>query len=189
MRHIVQDQVIGRLHSQIHNMTGMKARSMYLQTRRFLHRARGFTLIELMVVFALMGLIVAGGVVSYSSYNKKQGLQMGAADMVNILTSAKAKAISQVKPPECDGKTLGGYQVKITQSGADYYLLVVCDGASYPLSSKKLPQDVLFGTGSLSTITFAVSSGTSPTPGKVVITSGTESKTIIIEGSGAIRTQ
>ncbi len=190
MPHIVRVRVIGHLPLPTRDITCMKERFTHFEIRSFSNLAsRGFTLIELMVVFALMGLIVAGGVVSYSSYNKKQGLQMGAAYDVNTLTSEKAKAISQVKPPECTGKTLGGYQVKITQSGSDYYLLVVCDGSPYPISSKRLPQDVRFGTGSTGTIMFSVSSGTSSTPGKIILTGGSDSKTVIIDGSGAIRTQ
>lgn len=151
--------------------------------------SRGFTLIELMIVFTLMGLIVAGGVVSYSSYNQRQGLQTAGADVVNVLTSAKAKSISQVKPQECSGKTLDGYQVKMSISGADYFLQAVCSGSIYPIATKSLPRDVVFGTGTMQTIFFAVSTGISSTPGNVVIISGTASKTITIDNSGTIQTQ
>ncbi len=185
MQDIARDRVIGLSRLITHDMTRMKHLFTHFDTLF----PRGFTLIELMVVFALMGIIVTGGVVSYSSYNKKQGLQMGAADVVNMLTSAKAKAISQVKPSACAGRTLNGYQVRVTKSGADYSLQAVCGGTSYPISSKKLPQDVTFGSGSLNTIFFTVSSGNSSTPGNVILNSGTAAKTINISGSGAIRSQ
>jgi prepilin-type N-terminal cleavage/methylation domain-containing protein len=56
-------------------------------------RARAFTLIEIMVVVALMGLILAMGIPSIYHIWKKEGMRQSVSDVVEVLSNARAQAI------------------------------------------------------------------------------------------------
>lgn len=123
-------------------------------------KLKGFTLIELLIVISLMGAMMFVTLVSYTSYTSRQTLRTSADELREILTLAKSRAFSQVKPKAC-GTTdmLEGYKVQICtpgsqsclSTGSDYELQVVCGGQSHLVSPptpdaapKKLPQNVTF---------------------------------------------
>jgi len=75
----------------------------------------GFTLIEIMVVVAIMGLILTMGIPSIYQLAKKEGMRRAVSDMKDVLTNARAQAILtgtevQVKfyPPENRFEVSGG---------------------------------------------------------------------------------
>lgn len=150
---------------------------------------KGFTLIELLVVFAVVGILTSVGIASYSSYNGTQLMKSTQSDVANMLTTAKSRSISQVKPPECEGLSLEGYQVSIAISGTQYVLQVRCSGNTYDLQTHNLPSQVSFETGSLVLVSFALSTGTVATPGSITMSGYDASKRIIIEGTGNIRSE
>lgn len=55
--------------------------------------ARGFTLIEIMVVVAIMGIILAAGVPSLYGFFHKEGLRKTTSDILETLQTARAAAI------------------------------------------------------------------------------------------------
>ena len=57
--------------------------------------ARGFTLIEIMVVVAIMGLIMAMGVPGILSALKKQGMRKAISDIQDVCAQARGQAIMQ----------------------------------------------------------------------------------------------
>ena len=57
------------------------------------HAAAAFTLIELMVVVAIMGLILATGIPSLYRIWKKEGMRQAVSDVVEVCSNARAKAI------------------------------------------------------------------------------------------------
>lgn len=57
--------------------------------------ARGFTLIEIMVVVAIMGLIMAMGLPSILSAIKKDGMRKAISDLQDVCYQARAQAIMQ----------------------------------------------------------------------------------------------
>jgi type II secretion system protein H len=57
--------------------------------------ARGFTLIEIMVVVAIMGLIMAMGVPGILSALKRQGLHKAILDLQDVFAQARGEAIMQ----------------------------------------------------------------------------------------------
>ena len=57
------------------------------------HRAAAFTLIEIMVVVAIMGLILATGIPSIYRIWKKEGMRQAVSDVVEVCSNARARAI------------------------------------------------------------------------------------------------
>lgn len=146
---------------------------------------QGFTLIELLIVFGLIGMLTSIGIVSFTSYSNAQSVQTATADILNLVTTAKSRAISQVKPPECENRTLSGYTVMFTNPR--YVLLVVCGGNVYELKSQELPTGVSFASGTPAQVTFAVPSGTS-TQNTIYITGYGKNRSITISSTGSITT-
>lgn len=148
---------------------------------------KGFTLIELLVVFAIIGILTGVGMASYGTFANSQSVQSASADVVNTLTTAKSRSLSQVKPPQCAGRTLSGYEVVLTVPGPQYALQVVCGGNTYMIKAQDLPSGVTFGTGSSTRVFFNVSSGAS-TPASLVVTGYGKNKTITVTATGNIQT-
>jgi len=82
--------------------------------------ARGFTLIEIMVVVAIMGIILAAGIPSLYGFLHKSGIRKSMNDIVETIQSTRAKAIMSgskaeliIHPKdgtlEVDGGFKGGY--------------------------------------------------------------------------------
>jgi prepilin-type N-terminal cleavage/methylation domain-containing protein len=87
---------------------------------------RGFTLIELMVVVVVMGLLVAGGMAAYSSFNNKQRIRQAADNLMTELRIAQKKADKGEIKFTC-GSLLG---YRISWEGATIYSIVpFCDNS------------------------------------------------------------
>lgn len=93
--------------------------------------SNGFSLIELLVVFATMALLAMTGIGSFVSYSRTQALNQSTLDVVTMLNLAKARARTQVKPTQgfCDPSgtnlSLRGYVVQI-ETKNKYNLKVLC---------------------------------------------------------------
>jgi prepilin-type N-terminal cleavage/methylation domain-containing protein len=154
---------------------------------------RGFTLIELLITFAVIGILAAVSTVSFITYNQSQSLTNAARDIEQMLTLAKSRAQSQVKPADCAG-SLTGYvfrtcsQSQPCLSNGDYEVVVACnslngESAFIPsspaagASPKKLPAGIMFSESS---------KGKSFEFG--VLTGGvTNTSDLILEGPGNLR--
>jgi prepilin-type N-terminal cleavage/methylation domain-containing protein len=64
------------------------------------HASAAFTLIEIMVVVAIMGLILATGIPSIYHIWKKEGMRQAVGDVVEVLSNARAQAILRGSPTE-----------------------------------------------------------------------------------------
>ncbi len=147
---------------------------------------KGFTIIELLIVFAVIGVITTISVGSYSTYNQSQVFNGSVADVFSLLSTAKSKAISQVKPASCSGSLLNGYKVGISPSGSDYQQDVVCGGISRAIKRGKLPDNVSFDGSSKPSITFDVSTGSVTDPGSIIISGYGKSSSIVVSKTGNI---
>lgn len=104
---------------------------------------RGFTLIELIVVFTVIAILSAIGVVSYVSYSRSQTLNQAANDLVSTLNSAKSLSSSQLKQYTQNGQTktcnnfetLSGYGVQINTSQEYYALYLDCSSTGVQTST------------------------------------------------------
>lgn len=79
----------------------------------------GYTLIELLIVFSIIGILLGVGIVAYNDFNKRQTLKGAALTLKNDLRAAQNKALAGEKPP--GGCTvLDGYEVGFTATGYSF---------------------------------------------------------------------
>jgi prepilin-type N-terminal cleavage/methylation domain-containing protein len=108
------------------------------------HQA-GFTLIEMIVVFSIIVILSAVGIVASVSYSRAQALAAAVENIKTILNQAKSYAQSQYKPSECNNGVLEKYRVNIGKDDGTYTFWVICQG-EHQISQGKLPKDVSFAT-------------------------------------------
>jgi prepilin-type N-terminal cleavage/methylation domain-containing protein len=172
---------------------------------KILSNKKGFTLIELIVVFTVIAILSTIGTVSLVSYSRTQTLNQATSDLVQTLNTAKSLSASQLKTLNKNGKTwqcldtetLSGYGVGINKTGNggyNYYLYIRCAANEITHNNTsvewqtKFPSDVIFDQN-LTTATdifFPVLSGGIITTGgnKVILKSvygGILSKTINLQ--------
>ena len=150
---------------------------------------KGFTLIELVFVFTIIGIITVVSFAAYNGFNKSQTLSTAVNDVIALFQAARSKAVSQVKPTACTNKTLQGYQVTLSIAASTYQLEVVCGGTTTMLEKKTLPSGVTFAASSPTQIRFNVSTGTVASTATVTINGNSTSKQIRIDPSGNVATQ
>ena len=150
---------------------------------------RAFTLIELLITISLMSILMLSSVPAFFSYTKSQSFQTGISDIIALLNKAKSRSLSQVKPPDCNGLKLQGYQVVLTLSGSSYQLEALCDNNRYPIEKKNLPTKITFAATSTAIVFFNASTGTLSSPVNVIVAGYNKSKTINIDGVGTISIQ
>lgn len=106
----------------------------------FAHASSGFTLIELIVVIAVLLLVAGGGIASFINFNEKQQVINGAKNLQEYLRTAQTLARIGDKPNGCD--KLNGYKVKSLDAGAvkEIKVLAVCDSGEIERNSFLLPE-------------------------------------------------
>jgi hypothetical protein len=158
--------------------------------RKFIMRSirfiKGFTLVEILLSFGVIAVVAGISISTFSSYNKSQIFSQGVSDFKDLLGVSRSRAISQVKPPSCGATPLEGYEVRVTISGVGYSQYVKCGGVYYLMAQRRLPQQLAFSSGSVSSILFNVSTGTVTTPGSIIIAGLDKSNTVLIEKTGRI---
>ncbi len=149
---------------------------------------RGFTLIELVVVFSISAIISTVSLAAFSSYSSSQVYRTAVSDFVSMLNSARSKSVSQVKPEQCSGSSLDGYQVSIDEVSSNYQLNVICGGSiSLPvIESRTLPEGVMFGSGSVSSIRFEVSSGAVNSESILTVEGFGKANTVTVDTTGFV---
>lgn len=144
--------------------------------------SRGYTMLELLVVFTLTIMIAGAGFAAFSSYSQHQLVSQEAENVKSAFDKARFDAISQVKPAVCTG-TLGGYSVLITNS-IQYEISAVCvsGGAANNIivETDTLTSPVVFSSDALncSGLQYNTVSNT------VTLPSTTECSTITVSANG-----
>jgi type IV fimbrial biogenesis protein FimT len=122
------------------------------------HRsARGFSLLELMTVLAVLGIVMAFSVPSYVNYTATQNLSGSASNIAAQLRLAREKAISTGQ-----NQTM---HFTLNYSNSDYHIHNTTVEAKWDL-----PRNILYywGTGTVSAYTFT-SDGRCNTSGLVIV--------------------
>lgn len=146
--------------------------------------SRGFTMIEMLVVFGLIGFLTVTGLNAFFSYSQNQDYKTAVSDVVYMLNFLRSRAISQAKPPVCATATLDGYEFRYANSGTSYTTYVRCGGNYHLLESKTLPTNVTFGTST--TTFFNVTTGTINAVRDIPMSGYGKSNTIRIETTGVV---
>ena len=151
-------------------------------------RERGFTILELIVVFAIIAILSTVGIAAFVSYGRTQALQTSVSEVSVLLNLAKSRSLSQIKPSVCASQILNGYQVVISLPDK-YQMDVVCSGFPYKIQGKTLPTNITFGnqTYPLSYFFPIIVSGVQPGTGTIVLTGYGQQKTITVTSIGGIQ--
>lgn len=162
---------------------------------------RGFTLVELVVVIAILGVLAAMSIAAFNGYNKSQQLTGAVQDIKSILILARSNAQSQVKPSSyCSAnQQLNGYQVNICNGGgnpackssADYEMNVECNGTYSTITTGNFPANggvVVLGTSTSKSFLFAPFTGTVTGNGRIDINApGQSTQSITVQMNGVIQ--
>ncbi len=162
---------------------------------------KGFTLIELIVVFSIISILSTFSIASFVNYSRAQTLDGAKNDVISMLNVAKSRSQSQIIPTGCSG-TLLSYSVTVYKdnSGAptypigSYVLTATCSGNATPIQLllKKLTSGLNFDATltTISTVSFSVLTGAVTGTGNIVINYpgfGLTSKTISVSSVGVIQ--
>lgn len=156
--------------------------------------SEGFTLIEMIVVFAIIAILATVSIAAFVNYNKSQILQIASSELTSTLNLAKSRAASQAKPVTCDQQILNGYKVVLSTLSNSYELHVVCsDTFEYKIgNTSNLPKNVSFSPDPTSTyflfpVIVSGVKGSSQPPFTISLTAYGITKNIIIDATGTIR--
>lgn len=160
-------------------------------------RNRGFTLIEILIVIAIIVILATGSYSGLSRFNRTQNLNIARDTLYNNLNEARSFAMSQVVRGCTIDQTLEGYQISFNTSAPQSYTTSeVCRNATtgnlappYSIKTVKLPPNVTFGTLSGTPVMFRVLSGSVTTAATIIIRvggSGGPTRTVTVNNSGVI---
>lgn len=175
--------------------------------------SKGFTLIEIVIVFSIMAIISSVGLASFSNFSKSQNLNKATLDLSTMINKAKSLTISQALSNGsvqnlCDEgaagvKTFAGYAVKVFQSSGSYELDILCGNEdpssptnlNNPIETNTLSNNIVFDSVDtyfwFKPLNLTVRRGVTDTTDTVVVKNddGGMTKTITVDASGNISVQ
>ena len=89
------------------------------------NNSHGYTLFEILIVMAILGVILGIGAINYNSYTKKQVITQEGLTLKDALRNAATNASSGQKPVGITCTHLLGYQVSFTAN--TYSTQAMCD--------------------------------------------------------------
>jgi len=145
----------------------------------------GFTLIEIVIVFAIIAILTSLGLAAYNAYNGGQEVQSSATDIETMLNLAKSRSLTQVIPTSCGANSVTGYQVDVVVGSQQYTLSAIC-GSKQIVETNNLPPRVTFANGSTTTVFFNISTGTVASNATISITGFGRTKTVTVSQIGDV---
>ena len=156
---------------------------------------RGFTLLEIMVVFTLLSVVSGVGIFSFLEFNQAQEINQSGRDISLFFEKARANTTSFVKPAVCDNKTLEGYSVRYCGAEScsdrdnDYEMYVVCGHEEFLSDNLKLPSQITHTEESTCTqVAFLLPQGAAhgSLPCTQIISRGNQTEAISIDNVGNV---
>lgn len=147
-------------------------------------KTNGFTLIELMMVVLVTLLTVGGVMVNVYNFNKRQGLEDDAYNLVAELRNTYQKALGNYRQPNC--VSLLSYKIRGTSAGNSVEIEESCVSGS---SANNEKPDFLKSTTFSNSfeVTFLAGSGMTATnisDNKIIITNGSDTRYIQVNNYG-----
>lgn len=162
----------------------------------------GFTIVEILIVFAISAILVLPAIVAYVSYTNGQVFNNAIQDVTTKLRLAQSRALSQVKPLQygaCSSSALTGYQVLLCPTGGGscpvcssskaYEVNVTCGGTPYTIASNDLPSGVTFANVTSHCFLFSPITNVITGSGSFDVKMGTTKKTVTVTSTGVIQVQ
>ena len=110
---------------------------------------KGFTLLEVMVAFALISVVSGVGLFSFVEFNQVQEVNQASRDIALFVERARANTNSFIKPAVCENRTLQGYSVKYCGADeecqnidSDYEMTVMCGGEEFVVQELELREQI-----------------------------------------------
>ncbi|MEK9207685.1 MAG: prepilin-type N-terminal cleavage/methylation domain-containing protein [Patescibacteria group bacterium] len=159
----------------------------------YLNVSKGFSLIEIVLVLAIIISISTIGYLSLGKFSKSQNLTYSYTNLLNDLNEAKSNTLSQVKSSKCTAvQTLVGYE--IATSTNFYTTKVVCatnpsDSTTYTKTQVKkvtLPNNITINMSPTSSLIFFIPDGTPSVSYSATLKSGTQSVSLGVDEQGVI---
>jgi len=127
--------------------------------KRSFFSSKGFTIIELLVVFSVISIIAGVGFATFSSYSDSQSLTDSIRKLQTLVEDGKNSSLSGVIPkvtvagaPISCINSVSEYRVGICDApgncntgGVDYELVLVCGIQQYVLKTGNFPSEVSYG--------------------------------------------
>ena len=141
----------------------------------------GFTLIELILVMAIMILLSGSGIVAAVRFRERQALQNDAREVVTLLRAYQTKARGVELPPGCNGLNYYSLALSATQAA----ITAVCASGNVAVKTIEVLKDSTFSGAT--TVRFQVNTGTVVGGNiNVDLTRGTQEMRISISESGGV---
>lgn len=93
-------------------------------------KARGFSLIELMIVMVISGVLMAGGIAAYRSLGGKQQVKQAGITFQTNLRLFQGKALAGEKPSDCTPVNKLLYYKVMWESSTSYSVEPICTGSA-----------------------------------------------------------
>ncbi len=151
----------------------------------------GFSLIELLITLAIVGLIVGVGYFNFRDFSRRQSVAAAARTVIDNIKQAQSNASAGVRPAGCNG-TFQGYSFEVITT-TSYQINAICQNSQITVKALTLPAGVSFVIPNINPVIFRpVAGGTNiPANGSLTVTlnqTGTgNSSAIYIGSSGEIK--
>lgn len=113
--------------------------------------SKGFTLIEMLVVMAIIGILTGGAITAYNNFNQGQVVRRAALDLVSDIRETQSRSVTGLKHPNC---TVDPLDDKLDD---------------YDLGGHYLSFDYDADDGSFGQAQFCIGGQNQPSPGTIII--------------------
>lgn len=184
----------------------MKGYTLIRTIRKNLVSVYGYTLIEILVGLAIIGLLFSFGFVSFRDYSRRQALAGAVKEVQGDLRLAQEDALTGLKPDDINcnynpvtlgGRFLNGYGFRVVSQSnpAEYKIIASCSGgnAANPTKDVTLSSGITISVPSPNPILFKVLGQGTNIPGgtpatiTLSLTGLTDTATITIGSGGEIQ--